>query len=424
MTLKVQTPPFLSARTILRLCAFIALPLTALFLTGCTNWLDGAQSTLSVDGPVARTQRELFYITCYVTLIIFILVGGALAYATLRFRARKKKEGAGDAHPEQSHGNPMVEIGLIFASVFALAFIAVPTIRAIWYTYDVPADQKANAYEITATGYQWWWKFDYTQEKVTPPGGGEAPLSIANELVIPAGRPVHIELRTADVIHSFWVPKLAGKVDMMPNRANQMWLQADNPGYFYGQCAQFCGDSHAVMRFRVIALEKKEFAEWLALQKKQARNVAPSAEATGKPKVVFASFKTNQFGFSEKWMPEAQTPLLDLWRAKQFPEKDESPELIAKGRSLFLQKTCVSCHTVRGQEGVGVTGPDLTHVGARTTIAGGLLENTPDQLARWISHPERVKPDNKMYALGYMPSHISLKTDEIAALVAYLQSLK
>jgi cytochrome c oxidase subunit II len=412
-----------SLRRFTRASAVAGLALTSLLLAGCTEWLDGFQSTLSVDGPVARAQRDLFYTTCYVTLAIFVIVGGTLAYATLRFRARQRQDEPAEP-PPQSHGNPFVEMSLIAASVLALAVIAFPTLKAIWYTYDVPADQQDKIYDITATGYQWWWKFEYPKEPVKLPQGGETPLVAANELVIPAGRPVRIELRTTDVIHSFWVPKLAGKVDMIPNRANHLWLQADAPGYFYGQCAQYCGDSHAVMRFRVVALGEKEFAAWLAQQKQPARTVAAPAAQTAQPRVIFATYQPNQFGFSDRWQPDAATTPLDLWRAQQLPAQEENPALVARGRALFQAKTCIGCHTVRGQEGLGVTGPDLTHVGARTTIAGGLLENNAEQLARWISHPDQVKPGNKMYATGYVPNHITLANDEVAALVAYLQSLK
>ena len=414
----------LSLSRLKRVSAITALAALSLLLSGCKSWLDGFQSTLSVDGPVARSQRQLFYTTCYVTFAIFLVVGGVLAYATIRFKDRGR---AGAEPPPQSHGNPLVEIGLIAASVLLLVIIAVPTLRAIWFAYDIPVEQKGEAYQIVATGYQWWWKFEYPNALVKLLPTGEMPLATANELVIPAGRPVHIELRTTDVIHSFWVPKLAGKVDMIPNRANHIWLQADRPGYFYGQCAQFCGDSHAVMRFRVIALEAKEYAGWLAWQTQPARTVATpaaSAPANAPPHAILASFKRNQFGFSAEWEPDAPTPLLDLWRAQQSPDQNEDPALIARGRALFQTKTCISCHTVRGQEGAGVVGPDLTHVGARTTIAAGLLENTPEQLARWINHPDQVKPGNKMYVTGYLPNHVTLDPDEVTSLVAYLRSLK
>lgn len=386
--------------------------------------MDGHQSTMHVAGPVAAEQLHVFYVTVYVTFTIFILVGSTLAYATWKFRART----AADEHaepPPQGHGNPLIELSLIAASVAALVFIAVPTLKAIWYTYDVPVDQKDNAYEVTATGYQWWFRFEYPTEQATVQGTQKMPLATANELVIPAGRPVRINLRTTDVIHSFWIPKLAGKVDMIPNRANFLWLKADQPGYFWGQCAEYCGDSHAVMRFRVIALPQKEFYEWLDEQTKPARSVAPQNAANEKPKAQFASlrlpedFRPNETGISSRF----EVSPLDAWRAQQVPEKGEDPALIAKGKALFQSKTCIACHTVRGHGAQGVTGPDLTHFAARTTLAAGLLENNPEQVRRWIHNPGAVKPGNKM-AKGFIDNNIKLTADDEVALVSYLESLK
>jgi cytochrome c oxidase subunit 2 len=252
--------------------------------------------------------------------------------------------------------------------------------------------------------------------------------------VIPTNRPVRINLRTSDVIHSLWIPKLAGKVDMIPNRANHLWVQADKPGYFWGQCAEYCGDSHAVMRFRVIALAPKEFNEWLEAQKLPARDVAPKPAIAGAPMAQFAAlrtFKQNEYGFTEKYAEIPSRPPLDSWREKQNPEKGEDPALIAKGKALFTAKTCLGCHAVRGHGAAGISGPDLTHVGARTTIAGGLLENNSEQLRRWISNPESVKAGNKM-ALSYARTDyygkpidgIKLTAEDEVALVAYLESLK
>jgi cytochrome c oxidase subunit II len=398
-----------------------------LTLSGCV-WFDGPQSTFDPAGPVARRQLDLFYLTCWVTLVIFIFVGSALAYAMFKFRARSEADEHAEP-PPQGHGNPLVEVSLIAASVFSLVIIAIPTLRDIWYTYDVPESQKANAYEITATGYQWWFKFEYPNETAqTLDSNGKivnAPLTTGNELVIPAGRPVHINLRTVDVIHSFWIPKLAGKVDMMPNRANLLWIEADKPGYFWGQCAEFCGESHALMRFRVIALGPREFNDWLNSQMAPARKVpipANTADA-GAPKAQFAAFKTfrqNEGGYTNRF----DLSPLDAWRSQQLPEKDEDPVLIAKGRDLFTAKTCIQCHTIRGDAGNGVKGPELTHVGARTTIAGGLLENNRDELHRWIHAPNEVKPGNKMWLEGYLQNNIKLTEDDENALIAYLQSLK
>jgi cytochrome c oxidase subunit 2 len=380
--------------------------------------MDGHQSTIKVEGPVAKSQLDVFYVTCWVTLVIFILVGAVLAYASIKFKARTPEEEKA-IPPEQGHGNPLIEIGLIGASVLALVIIAIPTLKAIWYTYDVPEDRKADTYEVTATGYQWWFKFDYPSEQIA----GAGALSTANELVIPAGRPIRINLRTVDVIHSFWVPKLAGKVDMIPNRANHLWLQADQPGYYWGQCAEFCGDSHAVMRFRVIALGPKDFNDWLTQQTSQARDVAPPrVAAKDAPKVQFASlrtFKQNETGITAKY----DTSPLDAWKAHQFPEKGENAALIAQGKALFKEKACLSCHEVRGHGFAGISGPTLTHFGSRSTLAGALLENNTEQLHRWIHNPESVKPGNKM-AKGYIDNNIKLTNEDEVALVAYLQSLK
>jgi cytochrome c oxidase subunit II len=415
------------ARGALVFCALAGLAL----LSGCDLHLselwrmDGHQSTIQVAGPVALAQREIFYVTCWVTLVIFILVGGTLAYATWKFRARTDAEEHAEP-PPQGHGNPLIELSLIALSVAALVIIAVPTLKGIWYTYDVEPARKGEVYEITATGYQWWFRFEYPTEQATVDGNVKMPLVAANELVIPAGRPVRINVRTMDVIHSFWIPKLAGKVDMIPNRANFLWLQADEPGYFWGQCAEYCGDSHAVMRFRVVALNKDEFKDWLEEQKKPGRAVqAPNIANADKPKAQFASlrapedFRLNEAGISDRF----EVSPLDAWKAQQMPNKGEDPELVAKGRSLFAAKTCIACHTVRGQQAQGITGPDLTHVGARSTIAAGLLENNPEQLRRWLHNPGAVKPGNKM-AKGFADNNIHLNADEEIALVAYLESLK
>jgi cytochrome c oxidase subunit 2 len=188
------------------------------------------------------------------------------------------------------------------------------------------------------------------------------------------------------------------------------------------------------MRFRVIALAPREFNEWLEQQSAPARTVSADAnKATAKFTALKTDWKRNEAGYTDKY----DLNPLEAWKEKQFPDKDENPELIAKGRKIFQQKNCITCHTIRGHEGIGTTAPDLTHVGARTTIAGGLLENNSDQLARWIMHPNEVKPGNKMYngigaMRGYVTkepdgkvvTNISVNADEATALVAYLHSLK
>jgi cytochrome c oxidase subunit 2 len=392
-------------------------------LSGCEWWsMDGHQSTIVVDGQVAREQLYVFYVTCWVSGVIFLLVGAVLAYAMVKFRARSDADEHAEP-PSQSHGNPLVELSLIGASVLSLVIIAVPTLKAIWSTYDIPEAEKTTALEVTAVGYQWWFKFEYPTELAAINADAKMPLVTANELVIPVGRAIRINLRTVDVIHSFWVPKLAGKVDMIPNRANHLWLRADKAGYFWGQCAEYCGDSHAVMRFRVIALEEKEYAEWLEQQTQKARSVVARVGDENRPRAQFAALRTfrqNETGVTAQF----DINPLESWRALQVPDaRNEDSALIAKGRELFGSKTCLACHSVRGHGAAGITGPDLTHIGSRSTIAGGLLENNREQMQRWLRNPESVKPGNKM-AKGYRDNNVTLTNEEEVALVAYLESLK
>ncbi len=412
-----------------RLATALAVASLPFFTSG---WLSGPQSTFDTKGPIARAQLDVFYVTLWVTMIVFVIVAGVLAYATLKYKARK--DDTERPMPPQGHGNPFVELGLIALSIGALVIIAVPTLRAIWYTYDVPESERAHAYEVTAHGLQWWFKFEYPSEQID----GTGALVNANELVIPAGRPVRINLRTADVIHSFWVPKLAGKVDMIPNRGNHLWLKADEPGYFWGQCAEFCGESHAVMRFRVIALAEADFAKWVAKQKQPARTVTPAPD---QPKLVAAGYtpisnpKRNAPGYTAAFDADP----MGAWVKMQEVDAGEDAALVARGRALTKEKSCVTCHAIRGHhDGMGGNGPDLTHFGSRTTVAAGLLENSKENLHRWITQPNNVKPGNKMYMgvngmAGYMIAdakgkmtveHIKVSDDESRAIVEYLHSLK
>jgi cytochrome c oxidase subunit 2 len=411
--------------------------LTLLILSGCKLAdvfnLSGNQSTMVTSGPVAKAQWDLFMVTVYVCTFIFIVVGAVLAYTQIKFRAKSEADEHAEVPAEAGHGNPFVEIGLIAASVALLVIIAIPTLRDIWYTHDVPEDEKANAMEVTATGYQWWFKFEYPSEMVKLPSGGETPLVTGNELVVPAGTPIRVQLRTIDVIHSFWIPKLAGKVDMMPNRGNFLWFKADKPGYYYGQCAEYCGESHAIMRFRVIALKPSDYAKWLENQKQPARTVTAeslAAATADTAKVQFASMKLTT-GEALAASPKFEEDPLAAWQAMQQPEAGENAALIATGRKLFSSKTCVSCHNVRGHDGIGITGPDLTRVGARSTIAAGVLENTHERMHNWIMDPNHFKPGNKMWFGGYnvqagddWKENFRVTSEEADALVAYLHSLK
>ena len=324
----------------------LAFPLLAILLGGCSKEdLTVRQSTLDPKGPVAQVQFDVFMDTVWLVVVLFGLVGGMLVYAVIKFRSRPGDE-LKPAIVEEGHGNPLIEIGLITASIGSLVFIAIPTLSAIWYTDDVPAESvplsKLSAWyprvegarenyaatveeqvlEVDVVGKQWWFRFEYPQLGLT----NDAKHSVPNELVIPKGKAIRINLRSEDVIHSFWVPKIAGKVDLMPGRKNHMWIQADQTGHYYGQCAEFCGDSHAYMLFRVEVLEPEEFAKWVQRQKADAPPVVAGSKA----------------------------------------------EL---GKALFVAKSCVMCHNVGGHFGNGAFGPDLTHLASRKSLAGAWLDN-------------------------------------------------
>jgi len=328
-----------------------SLILAALALAGCGRAEQFPQTVFDPAGPVARIQLDLLMRTLYLVIGIFILVAGVLLYVVFRYRERP---GAGD--PEQIHGNTQLEMAWTIAPIVALAFIAVPTVRANFAVAEPPPE--SDPLVVRAVGHQWWFEFQYP----------DLGVITANELHIPVGRPVKLLLDSEDVIHSFWVPRLAGKTDMIPGYQNTMWIQADEPGTYYGQCAELCGASHAKMRFRVIAVSEEEF---------------------------------------QAWVERMQTYTVDV----------SSSALAARGMELFREKGCFACHAIAGTEFQNRVGPDLTGVGSRTTIAAGTLANTRENLSRWLADPPAIKPGSKMPNLG-------LKPDEIEALVEFLHSLK
>lgn len=336
--------------------------LASLFLTGCEVFKNAHQTTFDPKGPVAVEQLDLFMWSLWVIAFIFVAVGAVLLYATIRFRRRPGQRE--EDIPVQTHGNPLLEISLIVASVFLLVILAVPTVRVAAFSYNIPVEAEDDVIEVTATGYQWWWSFEYPDIGVVT----------ANEMVIPVDRYVRINVRAQDVIHSFWVPKLGGKRDMIPNRNNFLWLKGDEVGEYHGQCAEYCGTSHANMLFRVHVVEQEQFDEWVEMKSR------PSPEPTGEQ------------------------------------------NLALEGQNLFRSKGCVQCHNIEGIGG-GALGPDLSHFGTRGTIAAALLRNDEEgkNLARWIRDPESVKPGNLMTA-GVAQQQFT--EDEIERLVAFLQSLK
>ncbi|MGH9263354.1 MAG: cytochrome c oxidase subunit II [Acidimicrobiales bacterium] len=319
-----------------------------LFLAACAE--NAPQDTLEPKGPVARQIDNLMDPVFVVAGIVFLLVQGLVLVAVFKFRAKPDSP-----EPEQVHGNTRLEVGWTLVPALILVAVAVPTIATI---FDI-ARKPDNPVNVTVIGHQFWWEYRYDDLGVVT----------ANELRMPVGRAVELTLNSEDVIHSYWIPALAGKMDVVPGRDNRMHLIADAPGEYLGQCAEFCGDSHANMRAKAIAMTAADFDAWVASQR------AGAAE------------------------PEPGTPA-------------------EEGLTTFNQRGCGSCHTVEGVSS-GTIGPNLTHFASRTTFAGSMFDNTDANLRRWLADPQGVKPGNRMLIPGG-----PLGPAEITQLIAYLNTLR
>ncbi|HUP84698.1 MAG TPA: cytochrome c oxidase subunit II [Acidimicrobiales bacterium] len=368
------------------------------------------QDVLSnLDGQPARDVDRLWDIVFPIATVIFFLVQGLVLLVVLKFRSR----GDDDA-PVQVHGNAKMELGWTIAPALILAVIGVFTVVTV-----LDINQRADASEvlsINVTGHQWWWEYEYPQQQ-----GIDDAFLTANELVIPTGRTVQLRLTSADVIHSFWPPKLAGKVDTVPGRTNYMKVEADTPGDYSGQCAEFCGLSHANMRLRVIALDPDEFDEWAANQQEDAAT-APTTTTTSSPATTTTTAATTTEtptpGTAGATTSTTEAPSEEKTPVGEDPELDQ-----AIGASLFVSKGCSGCHTIKGLEGAnGRVGPNLTHLHSRSRFAGATFELNDRNLRRWLRDPPKMKPMDPANGQG-MPN-LGLSEDEISQLIAYLETLK
>ncbi len=318
-----------------------------LTLAGCAE--NAPQDFLEPEGPVARRIDGLQDPVFLVAGLVFVLVEGLILFAMFKFRDRP-----GRAEPEQVHGNTRLEVGWTLIPALILFVIAIPTIKTI---FDL-SNTDQGALQVKVIGHQFWWEYQYEDSGVVT----------ANELVMPTGRPVELTLESVDVIHSYWVPKLAGKTDVIPGRTNRMSFEADEPGRYMGQCTEFCGLSHANMRNVAVAMTPADFDRWLADQRRPASTPADGSRA-------------------------------------------------AEGLTVFNGRGCAGCHRVEGVSEGGI-GPNLTHFATRETFAGSIFENNPDDLRTWLRDPQAAKPGNLMQIPG-----APLTSDEITKLIAYLETL-
>jgi cytochrome c oxidase subunit 2 len=302
-------------------------------------------SVFNPVSPQALSISNLFIVLMIVSLAIILLIAGVLAYTLTHYRYR-----AGQGEPSPAFGIVRLEVLWTAIPFVILLFVFVGTVSAMEIS-SPPSDNAPDHHhpDLTVIGHQWWWELHYPSGVVS-----------ANEIHIPVGKRMLVELQSVDVIHSLWVPQINGKIDLVPGQTNYMWMEADKAGTYEGTCAEYCGAAHARMRVVVIAQPQ---AQYLAWQRQQL--ASPPTAASG---------------------------------------------LAAQGAALFLHSTCLSCHAT-------AIGPDLSHFGSRTTLAAVTLTNTPAHLAEWLHDPQAVKPGN------HMPT-FKLTNAQVQALTAYLESQK
>jgi cytochrome c oxidase subunit 2 len=332
-----------------------------------------APSSTSIFSNKSTPVHELNDLSMFVlgiTGLIFVGVASLLVYAIVKFRARK-----GDtAEPPQVFGSVQIELSWTIIPILIIVVLFLTTARVLFSVQDAP--KPASALDVTVVGHQFWWEFRYPQYNVVT----------ANELHVPVSasatdRPTFMKLTSADVIHSFWVPQLAGKTDLLPNRVNEMWIDPREAGLYEGQCAQFCGAEHAKMLLRVYVDTPEQFQEWIQNQQKT------QPEMSSQERVEGVSLENSHATSAEA------------------------------GQYVFEHQACISCHTVAGTVATGRYGPDLTHLMSRATIAAGAAKNTQEQLLRWITDPNQIKPGSLMPAM-----HLTDTQNE--QITAYLQTLK
>src|ERR1700688_4684626 len=324
----------------------------------CVAESPGSNPIPSIFKPHSTPAESIYHLSLFVlgiTSLIFLIVFSLLLYVVVKFRARAAD---GGREPAQVYGSTQIELAWTVIPILIVVVLFLATARVIHGIQDAP--RPAGAVEVTVIGHQFWWEFRYPALGVVT----------ANELHIPVSDPAHptptfLKLLSADTDHSFWVPQLAGKTDLIPNRVNEMWVDPHQIGIFLGQCAQYCGTQHAKMLLRVSVESTEDFKAWVNAQKQ--------------------------------------------------PANQDEREIA--GKRIFETTACVNCHTIADTNATGHFGCDLTHLMGRSTIASGAAENTKENLRMWIQNPEAIKPGSRMPAM-----HLS--DADLDALVRYLETLQ
>jgi len=319
------------------------------------------RSPTTIFDPAATPAHSIFGLSMLVLSVtgsIFLVVGGLLLYVVIRYRQRPSDS---QREPAQVYGSNQIELSWTVIPILIVVMLFLTATRVILETQAAP--KPSGALDVTVIGHQFWWEYRYPKLGVVT----------ANELHVPVSDPAkptrtYLALSSADTDHSFWVPRLAGKTDLIPNRLNTMWIDPQEQGLYLGQCAQYCGTQHAKMLLRVYAQSPEDFAAWIKQQQRPAEqdlSVNPAA---------------------------------------------------AEGRTVFMHNACINCHAIAGTVATGRFGPDLTHLASRDTIASGPVQNTPENLKKWIADPNSMKP-------GVLMPSMHLNDHDLDVITAYLTTL-
>ncbi len=320
-------------------------------LLAATNY---PPSVFNPASPTAGALWELFLMVLAITAVIFVLVGGFTVYAVIRFRGRPGDE---PQEAPQFFGSNRLELAWTILPLLIVFVIFLVVTRTVLSMRSEPSPSQSLL--VRVIGHQWWWTFEYPQYQFVTANEMHVPVSGSG-----SAQSVLLQLESGNVVHSFWVPQLAGKTDLLPGRVNMMSFVASKAGVYYGQCGEYCGMEHALMLIRVIVESPEDFERWCAQQKR------PAVE-------------------------------------------DRSQ---AKGAHLFFSKTCFNCHQIRGTLARGAVGPDLTHLMSRQTIGAGAADNTLKDLTAWVANPQAIKP-------GCLMPDLKLEHHDVEALVSYLETL-
>ncbi|MBL9123530.1 MAG: cytochrome c oxidase subunit II [Planctomycetaceae bacterium] len=315
-----------------------------------------AAEDLSVFSPATRPAssiRDLFFLVLGIAGVILLIVEGLIFYCAYRFRQRRGEK----SEPPQIYGSTPIEVAWTVAPLLTVFVLFLVVVRSV--TEVRGESPPADSLRVIAIGHQWWWEFVYP----------DLGIRTANELYIPCREEgstptIALELQSADVIHSFWVPRLGGKTDHIPGRTNRMWFDAPERGAYHGQCAEYCGTQHANMKLLVVAESAEEFRLWHEQERREANHEAA----------------------------------------------------VDAGRERFLALNCINCHTIRGTAAAGTVGPDLTHLMARRTLAAGACVNDHEHLTQWLADPDAIKPGSEM-------PNLHLSRQDVDLIVAYLSTL-